>query len=49
MGRTAVDGIALKKAWRTGKPSFGTWVSLADPAVCTILANVGFEWIVLDE
>ncbi len=43
-----VDGSDLKKLWKTGKPSFGTWVTLADPAVCAILANIGFEWVIID-
>jgi 2-keto-3-deoxy-L-rhamnonate aldolase RhmA len=31
-----------------GKPSFGAWVTLADPAVCAVMANVGFDFLVLD-
>ena len=43
-----MDGSELKKQWKTGKASFGTWITLADPAVCAILANVGFEWVIID-
>ena len=43
-----MDGSELKKQWKTGKPSFGTWATLADPAVCAILASIGFEWVVVD-
>ncbi len=43
-----MNGSELKALWRSGTPSFGTWITLADPAVCAVMANIGFEWIVID-
>jgi 2-keto-3-deoxy-L-rhamnonate aldolase RhmA len=43
-----MDGTELKKLWHVSKPSFGAWVTLADPAVCAVMANVGFDFLVLD-
>ncbi len=30
------------------RPTIGTWLTLADPAVAEIMAAVGFEWLVVD-
>ena len=43
-----MNGIGLKALWKTGQPSFGAWISLADPAVAAIMANAGFDWVYID-
>jgi len=30
------------------KPSIGSWLTLAHPAIAEIMANAGFEWLVID-
>jgi 2-keto-3-deoxy-L-rhamnonate aldolase RhmA len=43
-----VDGRGLKGLWAAGRPTFGAWITLADPAVGAVMANVGFDFLVLD-
>ena len=43
-----MDGRDLKNQWRSGSPSFGAWIMLADPAVAGFMANVGFDWVFID-
>jgi 2-keto-3-deoxy-L-rhamnonate aldolase RhmA len=43
-----MNGIELKALWKTGQPSFGAWITLADPAVAAIMANAGFDWVYID-
>ena len=43
-----MNGIELKKIWHSGTPSLGTWITLADPVICAMTANVGFEWVLID-
>ncbi|MCH7586618.1 MAG: hypothetical protein IIC78_01075 [Chloroflexi bacterium] len=43
-----MGGRELKKLWKSGTPSIGTWITLADPSVCAVIANIGFEWVVID-
>ncbi len=43
-----MNGRELKDTWKTGKPSFGAWITLADPAVCAIMSNLGFDWLYID-
>jgi len=43
-----MNGTDLKRLWKTGRPSFGAWISLADPAVAAIMANAGFDWVYID-
>ena len=38
----------LKDRLRTGTVTFGSWITLAHPAIAEILATAGFEWIVVD-
>ncbi len=38
----------VKELWREGKASVGTWVVLGSPITAEIIANMGYEWIVVD-
>jgi 2-keto-3-deoxy-L-rhamnonate aldolase RhmA len=38
----------MKAAWRSGKPSFGAWLSLSDPSTTEIMASIGFDWLLFD-
>lgn len=38
----------VKELWREGKASIGTWLALGSPIVSEIVANVGFDWVVID-
>ncbi len=43
-----MDGRELKARWHSGKPSFGAWITLSDPAVAAVLCNSGYEWLIVD-
>src|SRR5580704_5657433 len=38
----------VKSTLRSGKPSFGTWLSLGDLYATRVLARMGFDWLTLD-
>jgi 4-hydroxy-2-oxoheptanedioate aldolase len=38
----------VKELWREGKVAVGTWMVLGSPLVAEILANLGFDWLVID-
>ena len=38
----------VKQKLRSGKPSFGTWLSLGDLYATRVLARLGFDWLTLD-
>jgi 4-hydroxy-2-oxoheptanedioate aldolase len=38
----------FKQALREGKPQFGLWAGLADAYAIELLANTGFDWLLLD-
>ncbi|MFC1912084.1 HpcH/HpaI aldolase/citrate lyase family protein [Chloroflexota bacterium] len=38
----------VKELWREGKAAIGTWVVLGSPITAEIIANLGFDWIVID-
>ena len=38
----------VKRILRSGKPSFGTWLSLGDLYATRVLARMGFDWLTLD-
>ena len=40
--------IRLKKKLALGKLSPGIWVSLPSPTVCEVIADAGFDWIIVD-
>jgi len=39
----------LLELWRAGKPSFGGWLTTADPQIAEYLASVGFDEICVDQ
>jgi 2-keto-3-deoxy-L-rhamnonate aldolase RhmA len=43
-----MDGRDLKAFWKSGKPSFGAWVTLNDPAVAAVICNAGYDWVLID-
>lgn len=40
--------ISLKQNLQQGKISIGTWITLGNTGIAEILANAGFEWLVVD-
>jgi 2-keto-3-deoxy-L-rhamnonate aldolase RhmA len=38
----------LKVLVESGKPAIGTWVGFADPYVVEIIADAGFDWLLID-
>jgi 4-hydroxy-2-oxoheptanedioate aldolase len=38
----------VKRLLKTGKPSFGTWLSLGDLYATRVMARSGFDWLTLD-
>jgi len=38
----------VKELWREGKAAVGTWLVLGSPIVAEIIANMGFDWVVVD-
>ena len=41
------ENLALAK-WRRGEPSIGGWLSLANTHTAELMANAGFDWVVVD-
>jgi 4-hydroxy-2-oxoheptanedioate aldolase len=41
------QNLALAK-WRRNEPSVGAWLSLGNVHVAELIANAGFDWVVLD-
>jgi 4-hydroxy-2-oxoheptanedioate aldolase len=41
-------GNPLRALWRAGEQSVGTWCSLAEPTVVEIVAQSGFDWVIVD-
>jgi len=38
----------VKELWREGKATVGTWLALGSPIVAEIIAQMGFDWVVVD-
>src|SRR5688572_21632116 len=38
----------IKQKLRSGKPTFGTWLSLGDLYATRVMARAGFDWLTLD-
>jgi 4-hydroxy-2-oxoheptanedioate aldolase len=38
----------VKELWREGKATVGTWVVLGSPITAEIIANMGYDWVVID-
>ncbi len=45
--RTIAENPVIAKL-RSGKPSFGSWLTLCSPVAAEMMARVGFEWLVVD-
>ena len=43
-----MDGLSLKRKWRSGQPSAGMWLRLSDPTVADLLSDLGFDWVMFD-
>ena len=43
-----MDGKELQAIWRSGRPSFGAWVTMTDPTAAAIICNTGYEWLFID-
>lgn len=43
-----MDGIELKKIWKSSKQSYGAWFCSIDPMVASVMCNVGFDWMIID-
>lgn len=41
-------GNAFKRALSEAKPQIGLWAALADPYVTELLANAGYDWLLID-
>ena len=41
------QNTALAK-WRRGEPSVGAWLSLGNVHTAELIANAGFDWVVVD-
>jgi 2-dehydro-3-deoxyglucarate aldolase len=38
----------IKEMLRRGRPTIGTWITLAHPAIAEMAAKAGFDWIAID-
>ncbi|MBD3379368.1 MAG: 2,4-dihydroxyhept-2-ene-1,7-dioic acid aldolase [Candidatus Omnitrophica bacterium] len=38
----------LKKTLKSKRPTLGSWITLPDTCIAEIMANAGFEWLVVD-
>jgi len=38
----------VKELWREGKAAIGVWMVLGSPITAEIIANLGYDWIVID-
>lgn len=45
---TELPRNALKAALLAGRPQFGLWCGISDPAVAEMLAGVGLDWLLFD-
>jgi 2-keto-3-deoxy-L-rhamnonate aldolase RhmA len=43
-----MDGKELQTIWRSGRPSFGAWVTITDPTAAAVICNIGYEWVMID-
>ena len=43
-----MDGIELKKIWKSSKQSYGAWLCSVDPIVASVMCNIGFDWMIID-
>ncbi len=45
---TIDDSLALKRRMRAGEVLLGSWIDLVDPCACEIMADIGFDWFLID-
>ena len=38
----------LKKDLANGNLTIGSWLSIANPVICEMMSNAGFDWLVID-
>ena len=38
----------LKQKLKTGQLTLGSWITLGNPGVAEIMANAGYDWLVVD-
>jgi 2-keto-3-deoxy-L-rhamnonate aldolase RhmA len=43
-----MDGLELKRKWKSGQPSPGMWLRLTDPTIPDLLGDLGFDWLLFD-
>lgn len=43
-----MKGNTLKKKLAAGRPTVGSWITLAHPAIAEIMAKSGFDWLAVD-
>ena len=43
-----MDGITLKRKWKSGQPSAGMWLRLTDPTIVDMIGDLGFDWVMFD-
>lgn len=43
-----LPGNAFKRALAAGRPQYGLWAALADSYVTEVLANTGYDWLLID-
>ena len=43
-----VNAIELKQKWRARKLSPGMWLRLTDPTILDMIADVGYDWVMID-
>jgi 4-hydroxy-2-oxoheptanedioate aldolase len=48
MGKTIIKTNPVTAKLRGGQPSVGTWLTLASPVVAESMAQVGWDWLVVD-
>lgn len=41
-------GSVLKEKLAAGQTTIGSWLSCYDPAIAEIMANLGFDWVIID-
>ena len=38
----------LKELLKSGQPAIGTWITLVDPYSVELIADAGFDWLLID-
>jgi 4-hydroxy-2-oxoheptanedioate aldolase len=48
LGRTTITSNPVTDKLRSGKPSVGSWLTLCSPVAAESMAQVGWDWLVVD-